>query len=223
MRLDQPIARWQWGVDLLDREIEGCAIVTEICTAHAAVQDVLVRYQLAVGESVTVVRVGSTDGKSRSEVTISFRTNGPLNGSELADRAAGQLEGFCGERAIGSSDTHSWLSGNVDPRDADASTPMAFSLSVSCVAKYLVVTLETYIDVWMPYDLRGRSQPDLFTYNSPRLAAALQRISAVIGSEIDPCERSKLARATEVGVENFFRENGEAEDTWYRYFGYPPG
>ncbi|MFC6011366.1 hypothetical protein [Nocardia lasii] len=140
-------------------------------------------------------------------------------GSRLVDRIGNRSVQQRGEFVPTYSWTHSWLTGQFDPYSRYSYDSEALAVLVGFGADYLTVTLETYIDVWMPFDLRGRSQAEIFAYNAPRLTSVLRQISDAIGTEIDPCERSKLARATETGVENYFDETGMAEDVWCRYFG----
>ncbi|MFC8381674.1 hypothetical protein [Nocardia sp. NPDC057272] len=219
MKVDWPVARWQWGMDLLGRGISGYAVIGESCTIHASIQDALVRHGISVGESVTSVHVRSDDGELISDGMGEYRAIGSLLESDLLDWVSGKTLDLSSKFIVGSSVTYSWLSSRFDPKDDSIREPLAFLLSVNCIADYLIVTLETYIDAWMPFDLRGRSQPERYEFNAPRLASALLDISEIVGSETDPCELSKLARATETGVENLLDDDGCAEDVWFRYFG----
>ncbi|MBK9034958.1 MAG: hypothetical protein IPL61_27460 [Myxococcales bacterium] len=59
----------------------------------------------------------------------------------------------------------------------------------------------TRCDAWLPYDLRGRPQPETSGLNAPRLRGALERIGQVLGIAGD-CRRSEIARCEGYTVTN---------------------
>lgn len=89
-----------------------------------------------------------------------------------------------------------------------------FRILVSMTPEDGGVTLSTYCDAWMAYDLRGRPQPDVFALNAPRLAAVLAEVSQVLGDEVGPDDPTDFGKPTETGVENHFERDGTASDMW---------
>lgn len=49
---------------------------------------------------------------------------------------------------------------------------------------YISAQVSTYVDVWMPYDLRGVEQRDVFERNGPRLATALSEIAELSAVQV---------------------------------------
>jgi hypothetical protein len=98
-----------------------------------------------------------------------------------------------------------------------------FRLGASTLLDYISVELVTRTDVWLPCDLKGRPQPEVYVANGPRLSAALRDLSEALDSETDPDDPTYFATPNETGAENFFDENGNALDVWvsfevpYRY------
>ncbi|MDQ1007201.1 hypothetical protein QFZ82_001686 [Streptomyces sp. V4I23] len=78
----------------------------------------------------------------------------------------------------------------------------------------LVVTLETYSDAWLTMDTRDREQPQVHAENAPRLSAALEEISALLGSAPDPGDSSHYAVPTETGFEDPSIEGPAYDDSW---------
>ncbi|MFI6687770.1 hypothetical protein [Streptomyces sp. NPDC050485] len=78
----------------------------------------------------------------------------------------------------------------------------------------LMVTLETYSDAWLTVDTRDREQPEVHTLNAPRLAAALEKISALLGSAPDPGDENHYAKPTQDGFEDVRTEGPAYTDSW---------
>lgn len=71
-----------------------------------------------------------------------------------------------------------------------------------------------YADPWLTQDLRERPQPEVAAENAPRLAAALERISALAGSEVDPGDPTRHARPTAYGFADLLAEEAAYADSW---------
>ncbi|MFJ9542614.1 hypothetical protein ACIRPX_35935 [Streptomyces sp. NPDC101225] len=78
----------------------------------------------------------------------------------------------------------------------------------------LVVTLETYTDAWLTMDTRDREQSELYTENAPRLAAALEGISSLLGIAPTPGDPNRHATPTETGFEDPRIEGPAYDDSW---------
>ena len=64
------------------------------------------------------------------------------------------------------------------------------------------MSLETYVDVWMPFDLAGRAQAALPERDAPRLSAVLRDLSAALLVNVDPEGVTPFARSVDSGLEN---------------------
>jgi hypothetical protein len=78
----------------------------------------------------------------------------------------------------------------------------------------LAVTLETYSDAWLTVDTRDRDQPDVHAANAPRLAAALQEISALLGTALVPGNANRFATPVETGFEDPRIDGPAYDDSW---------
>ncbi|MFF5333700.1 hypothetical protein [Streptomyces sp. NPDC013181] len=78
----------------------------------------------------------------------------------------------------------------------------------------LVVTLETYSDAWLTVDTRGREQPGVHALNAPRLAAALDGISAFLGTPPTPGDENRYAIPSETGFADPRVEGPAYDDAW---------
>ncbi|WP_260463410.1 hypothetical protein [Streptomyces sp. TRM72054] len=89
-----------------------------------------------------------------------------------------------------------------------------FVLAASPFADFVTGELVTRSDVWLPFNLKGQPQPDVYDANGPRLAALLRDLSKVLELETDPDDPTYFAKPTETGAENFFDADGAASDVW---------
>ncbi|MEU8891902.1 hypothetical protein [Streptomyces sp. NPDC048442] len=78
----------------------------------------------------------------------------------------------------------------------------------------IVVTLETYSDAWLVMDTRERVQTEVFAENAPRLSAALEEISDLLGVSIEPGDPNRHATPTETGFEDILAEGPAYSDSW---------
>ncbi|MGZ2359124.1 hypothetical protein LRE75_20850 [Streptomyces sp. 372A] len=78
----------------------------------------------------------------------------------------------------------------------------------------LVTTLETYSDAWLTVDTRGREQPEVHALNAPRLAAALDGISALLGGPPEPGEENRYAAPSTTGFRDVRAEGPAYDDAW---------
>ncbi|MFD0355896.1 hypothetical protein ACFVHW_19490 [Streptomyces sp. NPDC127110] len=78
----------------------------------------------------------------------------------------------------------------------------------------VILVLSAYADPWLTQDLRERPQPEVAADNAPRLAVALERISALTGSEVDPGDETRHARPTAYGFADLLAEGAAYADSW---------
>ncbi|MEU5091015.1 hypothetical protein [Streptomyces sp. NPDC021356] len=221
-----PVARWIWGRD--DETADPL-----VCCLH----DLLKTYGILVAQSfatgMPMVRVVVSEaGKSnsyllQSDLAVDF--SAPDAVKLLTDQVRAALRP--GE--IGSVDGSIECSGSV-VTSADGAVvrqEKLFRLSASSFADFVSVDLVTHSDVWLPYDLKGRSQSEIYELNGHRLSTLLRTISEVLDTETDPDDPTYFAKPTETGAENYFDPDGKASDVWrsfevptrYDVFTHAPG
>jgi hypothetical protein len=123
------------------------------------------------------------------------------------------LRRFLVERGMPEAFPHSiWITGPgkvIDPGGHPYTADNLCGLRSLYDGMGVTVSLETYSDVWLPYDLTGRPQLELSTANAPRLAAALARLGEELLSEVDPGEPTKYAQPDDLGLRNHRDVEGE--------------
>lgn len=62
--------------------------------------------------------------------------------------------------------------------------------------------ISTYVDAWLPYDLRAAAQPEVYQRNAPRLAAALEELAALPGVSTSDLGPSKYAMVAGFELDN---------------------
>ncbi|MGW1433489.1 hypothetical protein ACWD6K_33335 [Streptomyces sp. NPDC002431] len=199
-----PVARWSWGDPGHETDL-----VQEAARRFSTALGVLGRHRLGTphGGKVTVLvpEPGRQDFVLRADLpaddalvpTIVRRIgDGKVGGVELSASCDGLVETSAGAEAVEG----------------------LFRLAVDVSESFFHVELTTFSDAWMPYDLRGRQQDDVFTRNQPRLAAALADLSEALGLETDPEDPTWFGIPTETGVENHFEDDdGSPSDVWGRF------
>lgn len=213
MEATTTVARWTWGRDLADApDVESGvgACLRELLTAYG----VLRRHRLMVGiprMSVSVHEVGKKNSYLfRGDVQISAAA-AP---AETARDAALRVHEAMRPGEIGSVYAHIDSPGDVLLGDAYRSEPGLFRVGSSALLGYVSVDLATRTDFWLPYDLKGRPQPEVHASNAPRLSAALRDLSQALDSDTDPDDPTNFAKPHEAGAENYFDRDGTARDVW---------
>ncbi|MDG9721112.1 hypothetical protein [Streptomyces sp. DH24] len=224
------VARWTWGRD--DETVD--ALVCCLRDLLAAYQ-VLATHRFAVDATTIHVSV-SEAGTSNSllfEGTLAVPTNAH-EAAKAAPQLAEQVREAMRVGEIGSVDAYAECSGMV-VTGADAGKEERqdglFRLGASSFADFVTVDLVTHTDVWLPYDLKGRPQPEVYGANGARLSAALRELAEALESETDPDDPTYFAKPTATGAENFFAADGSASDVWgsfevptrYDIFTHAPG
>jgi hypothetical protein len=211
---------WLWGRD------EPAARPDPV---ECGVRDAVAAYEvLAVhgfaapeaGLRVSVVAAGASRG-----LLWDGRLALPAPACSAATRLAERVRRELRDGQIGS------VEAAVPAGSAPGGTPLHLGVSVHPFAEYVTAQLTTHSDIWLPYDLRGRPQPEVYAANGPRLTAVLGELAEVLGSETDPDDPTHFARPTETGAENFFTADGRASDVWrsfevprrYEVFTHAPG
>ncbi|MGW1188978.1 hypothetical protein [Streptomyces sp. NPDC002559] len=221
-----PIARWTWGCDgQAGDKIVAC--LDALLTAY----NVLAGHRLVVGDTNAFVSVHEA-GKSNSYL---FRGEFVLGATsppaDIAQRLAAQVGAALRPGRIGGVSAHVESGGLIVRGGDDVREGRLFLLGASALLDHVSVSLVTFSDAWMPYDLKGRAQPAVHAANAPRLTTALRELSEALGSETDPGDPTYFGEPTETGIDNCFDRDGVASDVWgsfeipYRYseFTHAPG
>ncbi|MFK0141207.1 hypothetical protein [Streptomyces murinus] len=210
-----PVGDWTWEVTAHEAEFRpGRAAQTAV-----AVWNELARRELAVPDGKARVLVRSGD-KLRD---IRFDAQGlrlgaaPLApGSDLA-QAVARTEACRGDfvLTIRVDCPGRWL----EPEGTYRAEKL-FTLQLEVWdGKLLVVTLETYSDAWLTVDTRDREQPEVYAANAPRLAAALDGISALLGGVPTPGDENRYAAPDETGFKDLRGEGPAYIDSWGTFEG----
>ncbi|MEV5602867.1 hypothetical protein AB0L33_15630 [Streptomyces sp. NPDC052299] len=219
-----PVARWTWGRDSRPgNEIAAC--FHDLTTAWA----VLIEHQL-VSENPHISLFVSESGRSNSYL---FKESFELDTlrSDTGQNLTKQVKESLRPGEVGSAYASLKCTGVIIDGVHEIREENLFLIGSSAFLDYVSTELATFSDAWMPYDLKGRAQPNVHAANAGRLSAALQSLSEGLSSETDPDDPTYFGRPTETGVENFLREDGKPTDVWssfeipYRYndFTHAPG
>jgi len=227
-----PVARWTWGHDdETADELVRC--FRDLLAAYA----VLAAHRFAVGE--LVVRVSVTEARTSNsrlfegEVVAADGVPGPAEAAGVVTSLADQVRAGMRSGEVGSVDAFVECSGVVvvDTEGEEVLQEGLFRLGAASFADFVTVDLVTYTDVWLPCDLKGRPQPEVYGANGPRLSAVLHDLSSALGEEADPDDPTHFAKPTPTGAENYFDADGRASDVWgsfevpsrYDVFTHAPG
>jgi hypothetical protein len=230
VRTTSPVSRWTWGRDDDSADAPVCCL-RDLLAAY----QVLAVHRFAVDAPTVHVSVSGA-GTSNSRL---FEGNlaVPTDAQEAAKavpQVAEQVREAMRVGEIGSVDAYAECSGMV-VTGADAGKEERqdglFRLGASSFADFVTVDLVTHTDVWLPYDLKGRPQPEVYEANGPRLSAVLRDLAEALESETDPDDPTYFAKPTATGAENLFAADGSASDVWgsfevptrYDVFTHAPG
>ncbi|MFF2328365.1 MULTISPECIES: hypothetical protein [unclassified Streptomyces] len=199
-----PVARWSWG----DRG-HATDLVQEAVRRFSPALGVLDRHRPGTPHGGTVTAVVPEPGRQK----FVLRTDLPVNDALVSEIRRRTTDGTVGGVELSAS-----CDGLVETGDGAHAVEGLFTLAVDVSESFFHVELTTFSDAWMPFDLRGRDQKDVFTRNRPRLAEALADISEALDLEIDPEDPTWFGIPTETGVENHFEDgDGAPSDVWGRF------
>ncbi|WP_199548978.1 hypothetical protein [Streptomyces sp. N35] len=199
------VGRWTWG-----REDESgdpiLAALHALLTAH----QVLATHGFAVGTTVAQVSVheaGSSDARL-------FDGDVPLGGQASAEDLARTVTAALRPGEIGSVHVSVTLAGEVRTAQGARVEQGVFRLGSSALLDFVTTDLTTFTDIWLPYDLKGRAQPDVHAANGHRLTTVLGGLADALGTETDPDDPTWFAKPSEQGINNYFAPDGSASDVW---------
>lgn len=205
-----PVARWTWGRD------DTADALLQCIRDSLAAYSVLSAHRLACGEPKLQVSV-TESGTSNSYL---FRGELPVGKgmpTEAAEKLARTVRTELHPGTIGSVDISIACTGIIIEESGEFLQEDLFQLGISAFADFVAIDLATFSDAWMPYDLKGIPQPVVHTKNAPRLAAALRELAVVVASETDPEGPTYFGKPTEIGVDNYFEDDGSPSDVWGRF------
>ncbi|MFE9453368.1 hypothetical protein [Streptomyces sp. NPDC006739] len=205
-----PIGEWTWEITPEGRSVEPSRAIQ----IAAAIWNVLA----GVGIAAPVAEVSVTVRSMGDMRDIRFEATGiPLEEDPLAPhtalaRAASHTDALQGDFvvAVRMRCPGVWSVPGTRHRAEQLFTIQADVWKRSLVA----VTLETYSDVWLTMDTRGREQIATYDENAPRLALALKEISELFGCAPTPGDENRYATPTETGFEDLRIEGPAYVDAW---------
>ncbi|MFF8013735.1 hypothetical protein [Streptomyces sp. NPDC007929] len=206
----QPIGDWTWEVT------PETGVLRPVRAAETAlsVWHVLAGYELATPVGRIVVSVRSL--KDTRDVRVHFDGLNlepePLSPGTALSRAMAEADSVQGDSVVGVriECPGYWLEAGTKLR-----AEKIFTIEVDIwKGSLLVVTLETYSDAWLTVDTRDREQPSVHAENAPRLAAALDGISSLLGTAPTPGDPNRHATPTETGFEDPRIEGPAYDDSW---------
>ncbi|MFF9129950.1 MULTISPECIES: hypothetical protein [unclassified Streptomyces] len=210
-----PVGDWTWEVTADDGEIRPVRAVH----IAVAVWNELAKRNLAVpeGKARILARSGAKLREVRLDASGLRLGPAPLApGSDLTEAVA-QAEALDGDFVL----TFRiecpgwWLEPGGDHR-----AEKLFSIQAEVWGgDLLVVTLETYSDAWLTMDTRDREQPEVYAANAPRLAAALEGISALLGGAPTPGDENRYAAPSATGFKDLRNEGPAYVDAWGTFEG----
>ncbi|GAB0104453.1 hypothetical protein JMUB6875_34270 [Nocardia sp. JMUB6875] len=210
-----PVARWTWGRDHDGRVDKVDLCLQDLVTAYS----ILVSHHLAVDMTTIRVKIPEAGKPKHMLFDGEFVINEPEPPEVIASKLANQVRTSLQVGQVGSVDGTIDCTGIIRQEDRDFIQPELFRLGTHAYRDYITTSLVTFSDAWMPYDLKGRAQPDIYAANQPGLAGALTDISRSLHSEIDPDDATYFGTPTETGIDNYFEPDGSPSDVWSRFEG----
>ncbi|MFD0338375.1 hypothetical protein ACFVH0_06715 [Streptomyces sp. NPDC127117] len=210
-----PIGDWTWELTADSGEIRP----TRAAQIAAAIWNELAERELALPGGKANVRVMDRDNPRDVHLDVKDMRVGtaPLAPQSALAQAVAQAEALDGNFIviIRIECPGLWLEPGFKYR---AEKLFAIHLEV-WGGKLLAVTLDTYSDAWLTRDTRDREQPEVYAANAPRLAAALQGISALLGSAPTPGDENRYAAPSETGFKDLRNEGPAYDDSWGTFEG----
>ena len=204
------IGDWTWETTADGHSVQPSRAVE----VAVAVWNVLARVGVAtpVAEvSVTVRSVGDMRDIRFEETGLPLESE-PLAPHTALSRAASQVDSLQGDFVVA---VRMRCPGVWSVPGAQHRAEQLFTIQADVWKRSLVaVTLETYSDVWLTMDTRGREQIATYNENAPRLALALKEISELLGCAPTAGDENRYATPTESGFEDIRIEGPAYIDAW---------
>ncbi|MDH6227254.1 hypothetical protein [Streptomyces sp. MJP52] len=206
------VARWTWSRwDRSADEITLC--LRGLLSAH----HVLTEHRFSVGgpaARLTVTENGNpTHRLFDRDITLRMAD---LSSDRLA-RVVEEIRSVAAPGEVGSADARMDCTAVLLTEEGEREQERAFLLSSASFAGFAGVDLETYTDVWMRYDVKGRPQPAVHSANAPRLTAVLSRLADALGTGTEPEDPTCFGTPTPTGVDNRYEADGSPSDVWGRF------
>ena len=197
-----PSAVGIWWFELLDSRVVTSdeTMVSELIQLLADVSAVLYQERLFFPAELTVLdwRVPEQNDIEYMEVTCDLDAGVVPTASTLLD-------------IVGSVSQPGWRPATIELRGStEVDLPEGGRKVVSeamtatgTTLAYLAVRLETLLDVWLPFDLRGMEQGALFSLNAPRLSRGLSTVAQIPGVSLVADDTTRFAQVAGTNLVNF--------------------
>ncbi|MCA6095305.1 hypothetical protein LE181_24460 [Streptomyces sp. SCA3-4] len=192
MRAPRECGSWFWDLD----EVAEPGLESALAVA-ARMAAVLNRHGLLTPHRLEydwyVLDVGGVGIRSNIALTV------PLDDPSLPDRVLKSRPSGFPEADV--DDIHILGAGTwIDAEGNAHREPGLVDLSVSPAPIGLSAELAVHHDVWAWFDFSGTPHPDVYGRNAPRLTAALQEISSMLGVTPEPGEATYFGYASGLGI-----------------------
>ncbi|MFC9943137.1 hypothetical protein [Streptomyces pratensis] len=210
---EDPVGDWTWEITPRDTGAGRPARALEIALA---IWGILARYELATPSAKCSFSVRSMPDTRNTLVEVH---GFPLNREALQPGTKLSPAMTTAEEAADRGDIlvtfRAQCPGVWIATGAKHRAEKLFVIQVDILKSSLIaVTLETYSDAWLTMDTRDREQLEVHADNAPRLAAALESISALLGCSPTPGDPNRHATPTETGFEDARAAGPAYDDSW---------
>ncbi|MFF3157911.1 hypothetical protein [Streptomyces sp. NPDC057910] len=193
LRAPKECGAWYW--DLYDFAAPGLESALSVA---ARMCDVLARRELLAPSELKynwyVLNAGTTGITSTLELALN-----PLGDPNLPERVRGSRPATHPSADIATIKvlgTGTWIDAHGQPRTEHG----LVDLSLSTAPTGLSAELSVHHDIWGWFDFSGRPHPEVFRNNAPRLAAALDELTTVLGMPPEIGDPTYFGRATADGL-----------------------
>ncbi|MDX3645060.1 hypothetical protein [Streptomyces sp. MB09-02B] len=192
MRAPRECGSWFWDLD----EVAEPGLESALATA-SRMSEALVGLELLAPAKLEfgwyVLDIGTTGIRSSLELTTQ------LGDPSLPERLLGSRPAAFPSAKI--DDVHVIGTGKwIDAAGQSHQEPQLVDLSVSPAPTGLSADLSVHHDIWAWYDFSGKPHPEVYHHNAPRLAAALQELSRVLGVSPEPGDPTYFGSSTPEGL-----------------------
>jgi hypothetical protein len=206
MIIEDKVATWLWYREYGLSE----SMIPVTVSAFARLVRIMSEYDLVEGELQARASVDLLGTHRPTVLGESVRIRSDMSPDDICALADGIVSEFPGHTVDGLT-----LGGKCCVPSAGGGSEPDEILSFSLYGRILdfgVLNAEmtTHADIWLPFDLHGRPQPEMYARYGPRLSGIVRGISEIVGEEAESDDPTRYAVATATGLENYYEDDGSA-------------